>query len=386
MLPFSLLRSAACVGGFAMMLAGCGDRAPATPAEAPVEADTIVVSKELAAQLTLALVGNVEVRETLRVASQVKVDEERVTRIGAPVTGRISDIRAQLGSRVQAGEVLATINSTELGQAQLAFLKSASQMQLQSRAVERAKALLAADVIGAAELQRREGELVSAEAEMRAAADQLRVLGMSRGALDKLAATRQINSVTPITATLTGVVIERKVTPGQVVQPADTVFTVADLSVLWVVAEVPEQQSSLIRLGQETQIELPALPTRDIVGRLIFISDIVNPETRTVTIRTQVKNADRGIKPAMLATMLIKSAPVTLLGVPSGAVVRDGAREYVYVQSPQDPQRFRLREVQLGPEYVGNRAVFAGLREGETIVSEGGFHLNNEHKRREQGS
>jgi cobalt-zinc-cadmium efflux system membrane fusion protein len=285
---------------------------------------------------------------------------------------------------VQAGEVLATINSTELGQAQLSFLKSASQMQLQSRAVERAKALLAADVIGAAELQRREGELQSAEAEMRAAADQLRVLGMSRAALDKLATTRQINSVTPITATLTGTVIERKVTPGQVVQPADALFTVADLSVVWVVADVPEQQSGLIRVGEEVQIELPALPTRDIVGRLIFVSDIVNPETRTVTIRTQVRNGNRAIKPAMLATMQIRSAPAAVLGVPVAAVVREGVRDFVFVRAA--PDRFRLREVRLGAEYEGYRAVLSGLQEGETIVVDGGFHLNNERKRREQGS
>jgi len=211
------------------------------------------------------------------------------------------------------------------------------------------------------------------------------VLGMSRAALDKLAATRQISSVTPITATLTGTVIERKVTPGQVVQPADALFTVADLSTVWVVAEVPEQQSGLIRVGEQVQVELPALPTRDIVGLLIFISDIVNPETRTITIRTQVRNADRALKPAMLATMLIRSTPTAMPGVPVAAVVRNGTRDYVYVQSAQDPRSFRLREVQLGTEYEGNRAVVEGLREGETIVAEGSFHLNNERKRREQG-
>ncbi len=383
MLRTVTIRTAALACGLALGLAGCGE--PPPPVAAPTDPDTIVVAPELAAQLTLATVAKVEIRATLRVASQVKVDEERVTRIGAPVTGRITDIRAQLGSRVQAGEVLATINSTELGQAQLGFLKSASQMQLQTRAVERAKALLAADVIGTAELQRREAELQSAEAEMRAAADQLRVLGMSRAALDKLAATRQISSVTPITATLTGTVIERKVTPGQVVQPADALFTVADLSTVWVVAEVPEQQSGLIRVGEQVQVELPALPTRDIVGLLIFISDIVNPETRTITIRTQVRNADRALKPAMLATMLIRSTPTAMPGVPVAAVVRNGTRDYVYVQSAQDPRSFRLREVQLGTEYEGNRAVVEGLREGETIVAEGSFHLNNERKRREQG-
>lgn len=382
------LRGRACLLALlAVALAGCGQSA-APVAKEPVhliDADTIVAADTLTAQLKTAVVGKVEIRETLRVASQVKVDEERVTRIGAPVTGRITDIRARLGSRVHAGEVLATINSTELGHAQLSFLKAASQMQLQSRAVERARALLQADVIGSAELQRRESELQSAEAEMRAAADQLRVLGMSRAALDRLASTRQINSVTPITATLTGTVIERTVTAGQVVQPADAVFTVADLSTVWVVAEVPERQSSLVRLGEEVQIDLPALPARDIVGRLIFVSDIVNPETRTVTIRTEVKNADRMIKPAMLATMLVKSAVTSVAGVPVGAVVREGARDFVYVASTQDARRFRLREVRFGREYAGHREIVDGLQEGETIVIDGGFHLNNERKRRQQG-
>lgn len=383
----SLPRSVPAAVALALALTACGDRPPATTAAAPPpDPDTIVVAPELAAQLKLAAVGKVEIRETLRVASQVKVDEERVTRIGAPVTGRVTDIRAQLGSRVRAGEMLATINSTELGQAQLGFLKAASQMNLQSRAVERARALLAADVIGAAELQRRESELQSAEAEMRAAADQLRVLGMSRAAVDRLAQTRQINSVTPITATLTGTVIERKVTPGQVVQPADAVFTVADLSEVWVVAEVPEQQSSLVRIGEEVRIELPALPAREIFGRLIFVSDIVNPETRTVTIRMAVKNPDRALKPAMLATMQIKSAPVRMTGIPLGAVVREGTRDYVYVQSAQDSRSFRLREVRLGPEYEGYRGVLEGLGDGDTVVVDGSFHLNNERKRREQGS
>jgi cobalt-zinc-cadmium efflux system membrane fusion protein len=367
---------------FAVTLAGCGERrAPAQPAAAPGDPDLVVVKPEMLARLKLVPAGAAEIRETLRVASQVKVDEEHVARIGAPVTGRITEVRAALGDRVQAGAMLATINSTDLGVAQLGYLKAASQMQLHSRSVERARALLNADVIGSAELQRRESELSSTEAEMRAAADQLRVLGMSLGAVDKLAATRAVSSLSPITATVSGTVIERKVTQGQVVQPADALFTVADLSRVWVVAEVPEQQAQLVRAGEDVQIEIPALLNRDIIGRLIYVSDIVSPETRTITVRTQVSNPGRVIKPAMLASMVIRTAPQQMLAVPADALVRDGNRDAVFVQIA--PNRFRLRDVKLGVEYNGMRAVLGGLKAGDIIVAEGGFHLNNERRRKE---
>jgi cobalt-zinc-cadmium efflux system membrane fusion protein len=366
----------------AIALPGCGEpRAPAAAAPAPLEPDLVIVTPDLLARLKLASVGDAEIRETLRVTSQVKVDEEHVARIGAPVTGRITEVRAVPGDRVKEGAMLATINSTELGTAQLAYLKAMSQMQLQSRSVERARVLLNADVIGSAELQRRESELTSTEAEMRAAADQLRVLGMSRSALNTLAEKRQINSLSPITATLSGTVIERKVTQGQVVQPADALFTVADLSQVWVVAEVPEQQAPFVRVGEYVQIEIPALAGRDIIGRLIYVSDIVTPETRTVTVRTQVSNPDRALKPAMLASMMIKTEPQFMLAVPSTALVRDGNRDSVFVQAA--PDRFRLRAVKLGAEYQGMRMVLDGLKAGDVVVVEGGFHLNNERRRKE---
>lgn len=373
---------------FLLPLAACQKTEPGPPAQTGKESrdpNVVKVSPEMMSGIKVAPVTQAEIGDTFRIASQIMLDQDRVARIGARVTGRISEIRVTLGQRVERGQLLAAIDSTELAAAQLTYLKAANQVQLQTRAVERARLLLSADVIGSAELQRRENELASAEAELRAAEDQLKVLGMSKEAVENLAQIRTINSVSPITSTLSGTVIERKVTQGQVVQPADVLFTIADLSYIWAIAEVPEQQVHLIQLGQKVEVEVPALPHKDgLMGKITYIADIVNPETRTVTVRTGLPNPDHSLKPAMLAQMVIQGRPVTRLAVPAKAVVREGSADHVLVQTGAD--EFRLQPVKLGPEERDLRPVLEGLKGGERIVTEGAFHLNNERKRKELSS
>ena len=365
----------------AALLSGCkGKTTPAMVAE-PVDPSLVSVNAEFLPRLKLAPVSERDVSEMLRVPARIEVDEQRVTRIGAAVTGRVTQVFASLGQRVQRGEVLATLHSTELSASQLAYLKALSQAELQQRAVERAKLLYASDVIGAAELQKRESELAQAQAEMDAAAGQLGVLGLSTKDIGKLATSRAVHSQSSITATLDGVVIERKVTPGQVVQPADALFTVADLSHVWLVADIPEQQAALVKKGEAAQAEVPALNGKNIEGRLIFVADTVNPDRRTVTVRMDISNPGRKLKPEMLASMLIQGGPQRQLLVNAAAVVRENNKDHVFVQI--EPARFQLRAVTLGQENNGFMAVQSGLKAGETIVVEGAFHLNNERKRKE---
>lgn len=365
----------------AAALSGCKGKEAPPAAATPVDPTLVTVQADFLQRLKIAPAGEGEATETLRVPAHIEVDEQRVARIGAAVTGRVTQIHATLGQRVRRGEQLATLHSTELSSAQLAYLKALSQAELQRRAVDRAKLLFASDVIGAAELQKRESELAQAQAEMQASHGQLSVLGMTESATAKLAATRTVHSLSTITATLDGVVIERKVTPGQVVQPADALFTVADLSHVWLVAEVPEQQAALIKKGEAAQAEIPALNGKRIEGRLIFVSDTVNPDRRTVTVRMDVGNPERMLKPEMLASMLIQGAPQRRLLVPASAVVREDNKDHVFVQL--DNTRFQLRAVTLGQESNGYIPVQGGVKDGERIVTEGAFHLNNERKRKE---
>lgn len=369
----------------ALSLTGCnGDKKPA-PAAAlvatPVAVDPSLVTPPPAvvARITVAPIALHPVAEVLRVAGQVDFDERRIARIGSTVTGRVLAVKQPLGSVVQAGDVLAVLNSAELGQAQLAYLKARSQAALEQRNVERAKLLLSADVIGTAELQRRENAWEMAQAEHRAAADQLKVLGMSEASLKRIAQTGNIDSLKPVTATIPGIVVERNVTLGQVVTPSAPMFTVADLSQLWVVAEVPEQQAAGAKVGQDVAIEIPALGGEQVAGKLIYISDTVNPETRTVLVRTAVENKQRRLKPAMLATMLIATEPVPRMAVPAAAVVRENNQDNVFIQVKSG--QFKLIEVRLAPEIKGLRQVISGLKLGDPVVIDGAFHLNNERNR-----
>lgn len=365
----------------ASLLTACQGKQEPPPATEAEDPSIVTVAPDLLKKLTIAAVGEGEMADVLRVPARIEVDEQRVARIGAAVTGRVTDIRTELGQRVRRGEVLATLHSTELSSAQLVYLKALSQEGLQQRAVSRAKLLFESDVISAAELQRRESELLQAQAERHASHDQLIVLGMTEADIRKLSETRSVHSISSVTSTLDGAVIERKVAQGEVVQPADALFTVADLSHVWLVAEVPEQQAGQVRAGGSSEAEIPALGDQLIKGKLIFVSDTVSAETRTVTARMDVENSDLSIKPGMLATMLISGALHKRVMVPVIAVVRDNNRDHVFVQL--DAQRFQLRAVKLGQEHGGVAPVLEGLSEGEKIVTEGAFHLNNERRRKE---
>lgn len=365
----------------ATLLVGCQEKQAAPAAAVAQDPSIVTVTPELLKRLTVSAVGAGESSETIRVPARIEVDEQRVARIGAAVTGRLTEIHAELGQRVHRGDVLATLHSAELSSSQLAYLKAVSQEGLQLRAVSRAKLLFESDVISAAELQKRESELLQAQAERQTSHDQLKVLGMTEHDINKLTETRSVHSLSSVIATLDGVVIERKVTQGQVVQPADALFTVADLSHVWLVAEIPEQQAGLVRTGGVSEAEITALSDQTLKGKLIFVSDTVKPDTRTVTARMDVENTDRLIKPGMLASMLIRGAAHKRVIVPMAAVVRDENRDYVFVQI--DAQHFQLRLVKLGAENAGVAPVLEGLLEGEKIVTDGAFHLNNERRRKE---
>ncbi|MGB8300400.1 MAG: efflux RND transporter periplasmic adaptor subunit [Azonexus sp.] len=363
----------------AALLAGCGKETAKTAAPNAGDPALVAPGPDLLAQLKLATVTTQSVAETLRVAGRIDFDEQRLARIGATVTGRVTQIDALLGQAVSKGEVLARLNSSELSTQQLAYLKARAELELNRRNAERAKALFDADVIGAAELQRRQSEYQISVAETRAAADQLQLLGVSSAAIARLGSEGAVDSVVPVVATLGGAVVERRLAQGQVVQPADVLFVVADLSRLWAVAEVPEQQVSQVRTGQTVTIEVPALGNEKLTGKLIFVSQTINPETRTVLVRTELDNRDGRLKPAMLASMLIEGKPVDRMVIVASAVVRENDEDHVFIAEPEDV--FRLVPVRLGPAQGGQRVVLSGLKGQERVVIDGAFHLNNERNR-----
>ena len=344
----------------------------------------VFATETLRTQIQVTDVQSQVMSDTLRVAGQIDFDEQALTRIGSSVTGRVTQIHAHLGNIVKKGDTLALINSSELSGSQLAYLKARSEKELNRRTMERAKTLFDADVISAAELQRRESEYEIASAETRAAQDQLRVLGVSSQSIERLAATGTIDSVAGVVATINGVVVERKIAAGQVVQPSDVLFAVANLNRVWAVAQVPEQQIAQVKVGQAVSIEVPALENEKLVGKLIYVGQTVNPDTRTVLVRTELDNKNGRLKPSMLASMLIESAPLKRVVVPLSAVVRQDDVDHVFIEESEN--NFRLTPVKLAAEQNGQRVVLEGLKPGMRIVSDGAFHLNNHRNLAEMGN
>ena len=220
-----------------------------------------------------------------------------------------------------------------------------------------------------------------ARAEKKAAADQLRILGLPANAIDRLEQSGTLITSAPISSTQAGTVIERKVAQGQVVQPSDALFVVSDLRSIWATADVPEQEASQVRRGQGVVIEIPALGNERRTGLIVFVADVVNPETRTVRIGVDLENPGKTLKPAMLTTALIEGKSTSRQVVPAAAVVRENDADHLFVET--SPGVVRLTRVTLGSDKAGVRAVLDKLP-GNRIVTQGAFHLNNERLKRLQ--
>jgi membrane fusion protein, heavy metal efflux system len=371
--------AAAFVGVIVSGLSACKHSAKASgAAAAAADPLKVRVTPELSQYIKTGNPQWQEVTVQQKVAARVETDASRVARIGSPVEGRITQVLVYEGQRVHEGQVLAMLHSNALSDTQFAFVKAFSQARLAEQSAERARQLVQSDVIGKAELQKREAEVLQNATEVASLRAQLHGLGMSESAIQKLESTRKLNSEYPLIASISGTVIERKVTIGQVVQPADLAFQVADLSNLWFVAEIPEEQSGSLAVGKTVIATIPAQPGESVTGKLTFVSPVVNPETRTVQARMNLPNPNGVFKPDMLASMTFENRPEKGLTVPTTAVVREDNKDNVFVQTA--PNEFRLREVELGAEVADRRVVVSGLAAKDTVVLDGAFHLNNKRR------
>lgn len=365
-----------------LFVAGCGndEALPAKEAKPePVEGNHVTIKPEMTSRIRIGYPELIDITDRLQVPSQIEVNEHGLlSHVSTYVTGRIIEVYAMLGDRVEAGAVLARISSPELTQAQLAYLSASSQTRLAEKAAERAHHLLGAEVIAVAELERRESELQVSRAELEAARDHLRLLGVDGDALRDLAKQGHILPSVAIRTSTAGIVIERKIVVGQVVEPADRMFTVADLSTVWAVGNVPEQVARNVKAGQQVEIHIPALGDASFDAVIVFVADLVNPLTRTVEVKTEVDNPQLKLKPSMLATMHINDNPHKSLVVPEGAVVREGNRDYVFLV--QGNSRFLRVPVELGPKVGDMHPLIKGLALEQSIVVDGAFVLDNERK------
>jgi len=310
-------------------------------------------------------------------SGKVSVNETRLAHVGSRISGRAVAVSANPGDNVEKGQSLAIIDSPELGEAQSQYLKAATNLGVAEKSYERAKMLLEGKVVSTGEFQRREGEYLSAKTEAKAAEDRLHLLGMTNEEISAIGKGHTINSRVPIYSPIPGTIIEKHLTLGEVLEPVKPLFVIADLSNLWVIADVPERDIPKIKKGQRVAITVSPYPEKVFSGKIGYVSETIDPETRTIKVRAELGNPGRMLKPEMFATIKISTMEKeNVLVIPVSAIQREGENTIVFVS--RRGNAFEKRMVAIGPEMDGFHQVISGLKGGESVVTAGAFTLKSE--------
>ncbi|MEQ1628226.1 MAG: efflux RND transporter periplasmic adaptor subunit [Nitrospira sp.] len=374
--------------GLAAIIAGC-DRSPgdAVAVKTPVEASTpglITLSAEESARIGLVVqpASRTDFRTYRDFPAILQPNERAMADITTLVRGRVVDVYADLGQQVEANALLAILYSSDLGLAQSAYLKSRAKLHVAEQAYARAKFLLQEQVIGEAEAQRRQAELLSMQAESHEARDHLKLLGMSDGEFRRLDKSRDIRSHVPIVAPFAGRIIGRNLTRGEVVETTEKLFVVADLSEVWVRANIPEKDIPFVHSihasgGRQAEVRINAYPRETFKATITYVGDVLDPATRTMQLRLELPNPEGRLKPEMFATIrLFSESQPDRLAVPEAALQRDQNRTFVFVQ--RNVTEYEVREVHVGESNGTHSTILGGLTEGEPVVTHGAFILKSE--------
>ncbi len=323
-------------------------------------------------RIETAVVDYSSVKPELTLAGKVAYGEDRYSRISSPLQGRVVEVRAKLGDRVKAGDVLLVIDSPDITSAYSDFIKEASELEYATRAYGLAKDLYETKALPQKDLKQAENDLVKARAEFRRGKERLLSLRVPAAELDKPLAEQKISSRFELKSPLQGTVVERTVTPGQSVggDPTQVLFTVADLDKLQMVADVYERDLNLVKVGQVATVTVEAYPGLSFPAAVAAIGDVVDPNTRTIKVRAWVTNEAHKLKPEMFARLNIQRGETTsFLTVPKEAVLEIDGKQFIYVVEGEG--RYVKREVKVATASGDHVRVVEGLRSGERIVTKG---------------
>ena len=311
----------------------------------------------------------------LSLAGKVAYGEDHYSRISSPLQGRVLEVRAHLGEHVQAGSVLLVLDSQEIAQAYSEYAKEDSDLNYATRAHELAKDLYENKALALKDLKQAENELIKARAEFRRAKERLLSLRVPAQELEKPLERQKITSRFELKSPLTGIVVERNVTPGQSIggESGQVLFTVADLDMLQVVADVYERDLaylSLVKEGQRATVSVEAYPDVSFPATVTTIGDVVDPTSRTIKLHALVNNKDHRLKPEMFARLHIEVGESTLLlTIPREAVLEEDGKQFVYVVEGTD--QYVKREVKVSTISPDQVRVLEGLASGQRIVTKG---------------
>ena len=362
--------------------------APAQPAAAPADEGDgeILIAPDVLSRagFKTTTVGAADLGAAVTVPGTVMPNAYREVKVTPIAGGIVTKVNAELGARVQRGAPLAILFSAELADAQTRFLSMRAMLEADHKKLERTQRLVEIGAASRQELEEVTAVHASHETEAEAAGQRLLLLGLTRERLDNLKDPGQVVSQVVVPAPMDGIVTMRSANPGQVVAMGTEMFVVTDLSEVWLVGDLYEQDFPSVRVGSAATVTATAYPGLIVRGRVSYIDPRVDPQTRTAKVRVEVPNPDGRLRLGMYVNMALRGAAAERqVVVPRAAVQSVGEQHVVFIPIAGEEGKFLRRKVRLGAASGDAYAVLDGLRAGDTVVTEGSFLLRAESARGE---
>jgi cobalt-zinc-cadmium efflux system membrane fusion protein len=342
--------------------------------------ETVKLSDSQLTSIKVAAVADHEFLIEKEAVGNIDFNQDMSVPVFSPYQGRIIQAFADLGDAVKKSQVLYSIESPDFIAAQSSLISAAATLDQTSSALARAKALFASKGIDQNDYETAVASQQIAEGALRAARHAVAIFGRTEADIDHTVASRRIETALIVKSPITGRITSRNAAPGLLEQPGNppAPYSVADLSTMWMLANVPESDSPHFKLGQPVRVSVTAFPDRVFSGRITAIGATVDPNSRRITVRSEIKDPNHELKPQMFATFVIRTgAPVHAPGVPQNGVVREGDGTMSVWVVGDDPHRFTRRSVKIGHQQDGYDEILEGLKPGEIVAVNGAIFLSN---------
>jgi RND family efflux transporter MFP subunit len=360
---------------------------PSPDNRAPLPDLIVTLSEEAVARAGIVATPVIagEAASRLRLPGVVEPHAYRQVAVTPLVAGRVTRISAELGDRVRKGQTLAEVFSPELSEAQTQYLNFAADLEAVHQQLRRTERLAEIGAASKQELERVRAEHVAHTTHVDGTRAKLVLFGMTPEQIAQLTSTTEVTATVQVPAPIDGVVTERAANAGLNVDAAAKLFTIVDLSSVWIVGDLYEQDFAQVKVGSPASITTTAYPDVTLHGRVSYIDPQLNPQTRTSKVRVEVGNADGRLRLGMYADVLLGEATGAQVGlVPRKAIQNVGDRQVVYLVRPQARGQFVEREVRVGRSMGEQVEILAGVQPGDSVVSDGSFFVRAEAERQRQ--
>jgi len=350
-----------------------------TPDAPAPDRDSLNLSDSQLAAVKVEPVEEHEFPVEKEAVGSIDFNEDMAVQVFTPYQGRIIALYAAVGDDVKKGQTLFTIDSPDLLQAESTLIAAAGVLELTTRNLARLRELYKTLAVSQHDLEQAASDQQTAEGNLRAARDAVRIFGKSDAEIDGIVADRKADPTLVVPSPINGRITARVAAPGLLVQPGSppAPYIVADIDTMWMLADVIETDSPAFRVGQEVRVKIGAFPDRVFDGKITTIGASVDPNTRRVLVRSEIKDPRHELRSGMFANFVISiAAPVRSPAVTLAGVVREGdGTQTVWVTA--DRRRFTRRTVKIGDRRDGLRQILDGVRVGELVATEGAIFLSN---------